>query len=71
MDRARGLGITIAADEIADAAQQVCLIESGCEQGQGRYFSDLITAEGTNSVVKGVLVSPWYLVKETVCSVQY
>ena len=53
---ARGLGITIAADGIEDSAQQASLIESGCEQGQGRFYSDPVSAERTLSVIEKALL---------------
>jgi diguanylate cyclase (GGDEF)-like protein len=53
---ARGLGITIAADGIEDSAQQASLIKSGCEEGQGRFFSEPVSAERTLAVIEGSIL---------------
>ena len=53
---ARGLGMTIAADGIEDSAQRASLIKGGCEQGQGRFYCDPISAERTQSVIEGALL---------------
>jgi EAL domain-containing protein (putative c-di-GMP-specific phosphodiesterase class I) len=49
---AHGLGITVAAEGIQDAAQQAALIRTGCEQGQGHLYSDAISAERTLDVIE-------------------
>ena len=56
---AHGLGVTIAAEGIQDAAQQASLIRSGCEQGQGHLYSDPISAERTLDVIEGSQVVAW------------
>jgi EAL domain-containing protein (putative c-di-GMP-specific phosphodiesterase class I) len=53
---ARGLDITIAADGIEDSAQRASLIKSGCEEGQGRFFSDPVSAERTLAVIEGAIL---------------
>jgi len=40
----QGLGLTIAAEGIADADQQQSLVGTGCEQGQGRLFGGPVDA---------------------------
>lgn len=49
---AHGLGITVAAEGIQDAAQQASLILTGCEQGQGHLYSDAISAERTLDILE-------------------
>jgi diguanylate cyclase (GGDEF)-like protein len=44
---ARGLGLTIAAEGIEAPGQQNSLRGSGCEQGQGRLYSEPLTTELT------------------------
>ena len=44
---AQGLGLTIAADGVEAFEQEATLISSGCEQGQGQFFSQAITARET------------------------
>jgi diguanylate cyclase (GGDEF)-like protein len=45
-----GLGLTVAAEGIDDTRQSVSLLGSGCEQGQGRFFSGAITADATAAI---------------------
>ena len=54
---AHGLGITVAADGIQDSAQQASLIRTGCEQGQGNLYSDVISAERTLDVIEADIPS--------------
>lgn len=54
---ANGLGITVAAEGIQNVAQLASLIRAGCEQGQGPFYSDEISAERTLDVVEAHLLS--------------
>jgi len=54
---AQGLGITIAAEGIEDDEQQVSLMRTGCEQGQGYLYSNPVSAEQTVSLFESSLVS--------------
>ncbi len=54
---AQGLGITVAAEGIQDSAQQASLIRTGCEQGQGHLYSDILSAEGTMDVMEADVLS--------------
>jgi diguanylate cyclase (GGDEF)-like protein len=49
---AHGLGITVAAEGIQDSAQQASLIRTGCEQGQGQLYSDILSAERTLDAIE-------------------
>jgi EAL domain-containing protein (putative c-di-GMP-specific phosphodiesterase class I) len=42
-----GLGLTIAADGVEASNQEASLLNSGCEQGQGQFFSAPISAPET------------------------
>jgi diguanylate cyclase (GGDEF)-like protein len=42
-----GFGMTVAAEGIDNALQQAQLLRTGCEQGQGHLFSELLSAEAT------------------------
>jgi diguanylate cyclase (GGDEF)-like protein len=44
---AHGLGLTIAAEGIQNPAQQTSLMQTGCQQGQGNLYSELMSAEQT------------------------
>ncbi|GAA4324322.1 EAL domain-containing protein [Pigmentiphaga soli] len=54
----RGLGLTLAAEGIADPDQQAALIGSGCEQGQGHLFSEPIEAARTLELVAQPAAAP-------------
>jgi len=54
---AQGLGITVAAEGIQDYAQQASLLRTGCEQGQGHLYGDIISAERTPDVLEADTVS--------------
>lgn len=54
---AQGLGITVAAEGIQDSAQQASLIRTGCEQGQGQLYSDVISAEHTLDAIEADLTN--------------
>lgn len=45
-----GLGLTIAAEGVEGSDQEDILLSSGCEQGQGRLFSEAISAAETLSL---------------------
>ena len=47
VDLGNGLGLTIAAEGVDAVEQELSLIGSGCEQGQGSLFSGPITAGET------------------------
>lgn len=47
---AHGLGLTIAADGIEDPDQQSSLLLTGCQQGQGNFYSEPLSAEQTLSL---------------------
>ena len=49
---AHGLGITVAAEGIQDSEQQASLLRTGCEQGQGQLYSDVISAEDTLDAIE-------------------
>jgi EAL domain-containing protein (putative c-di-GMP-specific phosphodiesterase class I) len=42
-----GLGLTIVADGVEQSAQGASLLNTGCEQGQGRFFSQAVPPEET------------------------
>jgi EAL domain-containing protein (putative c-di-GMP-specific phosphodiesterase class I) len=42
-----GLGFTIVADGVEPATQQRSLLNTGCEQGQGFFFSEAVPADET------------------------
>ena len=50
---AHGLGVTIAAEGIENSAQQASLIRTGCEQGQGHFYSNPVSADRTFSIIEG------------------
>jgi diguanylate cyclase (GGDEF)-like protein len=43
----QGLGLTVAADGVEGTGQESSLLSSGCEQGQGQFFSAPVTAIDT------------------------
>jgi EAL domain-containing protein (putative c-di-GMP-specific phosphodiesterase class I) len=55
---AHGLGITVAAEGIQYSAQQTSLIQTGCEFGQGRLYSEAISAERILDVIERDVLSP-------------
>jgi EAL domain-containing protein (putative c-di-GMP-specific phosphodiesterase class I) len=60
---AHGLGLTIAADGVEGLEQEATLISSGCEQGQGQYFSQPISAAETTRVFSAEATSLLYVLK--------
>ena len=60
---AHGLGLTIAADGVEALEQEATLISSGCEQGQGQYFSQPILAADTTRVFSAEATSSLYVLK--------
>jgi EAL domain-containing protein (putative c-di-GMP-specific phosphodiesterase class I) len=58
---AQGLGLTIAADGVEAFEQEATLISSGCEQGQGRFFSRAIGARETTRLFSKEETSSLYV----------
>jgi diguanylate cyclase (GGDEF)-like protein len=58
---AQGLGLTIAADGVEAFEQEATLISSGCEQGQGRFFSQAISAEESTRLFSKEATSSLYV----------
>jgi EAL domain-containing protein (putative c-di-GMP-specific phosphodiesterase class I) len=47
-----GLGLTVTAEGVEDPEQRASLLNAGCENGQGFFFSRALTAEETMSFVQ-------------------
>ena len=58
---AHGLSMTITAEGVEDTAQQDSLILARCEQGQGRLYSDPVTAEQTTRLITDSMQHCWFV----------
>lgn len=48
----RGLGLTVTAEGVEDLDQQTSLLDTGCSQGQGLFYSGAVSSEGTMEFFK-------------------